>query len=1065
MNRLPPFLRYLPTLLGALVILCPPSQTKAAEQKSCYSCHPESKIKFQRKFQHAPVVKEDCEACHMRHGFANVLLLKKGGRELCATCHPGYDSTQLAGTGHLHPAFAEGLCATCHDPHASDRKGLMRVADGDLACFVCHADLKDTTGHPTEHPPFAERDCGVCHADHASTIPGLLKKPSDSLCAACHDAAGIRTKHAVRGLPTYGLACVGCHDPHRSPRPALVSDHVHEPVGQGQCDACHAPAAAGSNRPGPADSTWAGCRTCHDEIGAKLSAAVVHPPAGDGACYVCHSAHQSRHPKLLRGGVAELCQTCHEDMTAAKLAGQQSVHAPVAAGHCQDCHDPHGSNEKNLLKKPGDDLCLSCHGQDKFSHSQHLKTGDLACLDCHVPHASTQPSLLADDPRATCGRCHSPQPKAGMAAHDPYAKGNCSACHDPHGGSGNNLRASIPGLCYQCHQNIARFTTSTVKHPPADSCLACHGAHEAPNDKLLLASGSQTCASCHDMHVDSASGSVHAPYGAGDCTNCHNPHGSAWPGLLGPRRQIVSTPVGEILQYPKLDSTRVSLCRTCHKSQIDAWSAKPIVHQPVKDGHCESCHAPHQATERHLLIASAKTLCQSCHDPAKLPTGGSHQGIDLAATDCTQCHDPHASDKPGLLRPHLHPPFADGECESCHTKAGSAELTEPQPGLCLTCHDDLGDQLHRAVSHPPARDGLCTACHAPHAANEEKLLVAAPPDLCRRCHQAPKEMAHPHPPFMKGECLKCHTPHGSATPALLAQDANTLCLGCHQSLKERLGREEHHAAVDRGCLNCHDGHGSSEPAMLRAPVAQLCGRCHDVKTDRWRAAHAGGGVQAAAGNCMSCHDPHAAPKGTVALLKAVQHAPFAERTCGKCHPPGQAARPRGNRQLCGTCHANTLAAIDRKPFQHAALSDSAECMACHSPHDGDTQALLRQSGFSACLNCHPSISMTQANVHPPAAEDCANCHTPHGGDNAQLLAEPDIMKLCEGCHEGAAATHFHPMGDKAKDPHTGGPLVCTGCHSPHSSPYKALLLGDPSRELCIRCHDTSSPPPEEKQKK
>ncbi|HBO69140.1 MAG TPA: hypothetical protein DD658_02940, partial [Deltaproteobacteria bacterium] len=60
-----------------------------AAKKGCYDCHPKAKAAHQRKFVHAPVAKEDCEACHKRHGFSNKLILKEKGAELCYSCHKG----------------------------------------------------------------------------------------------------------------------------------------------------------------------------------------------------------------------------------------------------------------------------------------------------------------------------------------------------------------------------------------------------------------------------------------------------------------------------------------------------------------------------------------------------------------------------------------------------------------------------------------------------------------------------------------------------------------------------------------------------------------------------------------------------------------------------------------------------------------------------------------------------------------------------------------------------------------------------------------------------------------
>jgi predicted CXXCH cytochrome family protein len=639
-----------------------------------------------------------------------------------------------------------------------------------------------------------------------------------------------------------------------------------------------------------------------------------------------------------------------------------------------------------------------------------------------------------------------------MVAHEPVKKGDCASCHDPHGGPGTLLQRSLPTLCFECHQNIAKFVSAAHKHEAVDDCSTCHGSHEAPEKALLVKRGAELCSDCHEVGKDPASRSVHAPFADGDCAGCHNPHGSDFPSLLGPRRQMVSTPVGPILAYPKLDSTSVSLCKTCHADEIEIWKGRTVQHLPAFNGECSACHSPHQSPNGGLLAKATSQLCQTCHDPSTIPMEP-HHGINLASADCGQCHDPHASNQKGLLKTNAHVPFADGDCEACHTGPGSVTLTETQPALCLPCHEDMEAQMSLPVAHAPVSGGECTECHSPHASNEPSLLTARASALCLNCHDETAG-AHRHSPYVQGQCLDCHSPHGSSTPGLLTKSANALCLGCHTTLADRLQSELPHAAVEDGCLVCHTGHASETTSLLKSAPSQLCATCHDTKTDRWRAIHVVPGTDGSGGDCMSCHDPHSSPPNATAMLKRSQHPPFEARECTSCHQSGQsaAADPKG---LCAGCHDATVASIDKVSVAHAAVVEGKACLTCHSPHVGDTQALLKKTGFSVCTDCHQTINLTAPVVHDPAKEDCAICHTPHGGDNDKLLVDSDPMSLCTSCHEDATKTHFHPMGDQTKKPENRGLIVCTSCHSPHNSEQKALLLGDPTRGLCVRCHDPS----------
>jgi predicted CXXCH cytochrome family protein len=130
------------------------------------------------------------------------------------------------------------------------------------------------------------------------------------------------------------------------------------------------------------------------------------------------------------------------------------------------------------------------------------------------------------------------------------------------------------------------------------------------------------------------------------------------------------------------------------------------------------------------------------------------------------------------------------------------------------------------------------------------------------------------------------------------------------------------------------------------------------------------------------------------------------------------------------------------------------CTACHGPHVGFGKGLQKKDGVEQCLSCHNNREFTGPVQHPPAFEDCTNCHDPHSSDYKKLLSTADIMELCTTCHEDAKKKHYHPMGAGVINPRTKTDLVCTGCHSPHSTEEKMLLLADKNRKLCNLCHAT-----------
>jgi predicted CXXCH cytochrome family protein len=154
------------------------------------------------------------------------------------------------------------------------------------------------------------------------------------------------------------------------------------------------------------------------------------------------------------------------------------------------------------------------------------------------------------------------------------------------------------------------------------------------------------CGTCHDAVKDQAekSTSRHRPVVDGECTQCHNPHQAALPGLM-----LARTP---------------DLCLTCHKT-LKASLADGHVHPPAARD-CLRCHTPHAAAEKRLLAQPVVTLCASCHDVATAAFGDAHVQIDPARMHCARCHDSHASKDPKFFKANAHAPFAAKSCTDCH---------------------------------------------------------------------------------------------------------------------------------------------------------------------------------------------------------------------------------------------------------------------------------------------------------------------------------------------------------------------------------------------------------------
>jgi predicted CXXCH cytochrome family protein len=240
------------------------------------------------------------------------------------------------------------------------------------------------------------------------------------------------------------------------------------------------------------------------------------------------------------------------------------AHAPAAKGECSSCHEPHGSASARLVRGGLSEVCLSCHQNEAkkagTAPTTHAPFSGGDCLSCHLPHASAHESLLSGPPAQVCALCHdvagaaaagtaSAGAPAGGSSHPPVARGQCLACHAPHSGHKPALlrRAEARGLCLSCHEEQARALSRSdlSRHAPfeSDSCLACHAPHASAQERLLRSPAADLCATCHDA-ASPALNKAHRGLLAArsDCAGCHEGHASESKNLL---LRVQHPPFGE----------------------------------------------------------------------------------------------------------------------------------------------------------------------------------------------------------------------------------------------------------------------------------------------------------------------------------------------------------------------------------------------------------------------------------------------------------------------------------------------------------------------------------------
>ena len=348
-------------------------------------------------------------------------------------------------------------------------------------------------------------------------------------CDACHVVSDLAQHRFEPSFPRRQL-CLACHE--------LPGEHegllVHEPVAQGECQACHDP--HGSEQPRTIlQAEGAGlCLACHQDLtgGRRL----VHAPETGGACDTCHAAHSSPRSGLLLRPGRSLCLSCHVE-TAEQLESAFLAHPP-ATDDCRVCHDPHASGDEAMLIADPVSLCTTCHedvghAMDSATHPHAAMTAEKACLNCHQPHAGDHGQLLRGPTAKLCFQCHDedvervagptiPSIQAALTesamVHRPAARGECTICHQVHGGERDRLLkgeyvhvysafedASGYALCFSCHDKnlvleertdaITAFRNGDrnlhyvhVNSPKSRSCNICHDPHAANSKHLLRAS-------------------------------------------------------------------------------------------------------------------------------------------------------------------------------------------------------------------------------------------------------------------------------------------------------------------------------------------------------------------------------------------------------------------------------------------------------------------------------------------------------------------------------------------------------------------------------------------------
>ncbi|MBI5189818.1 MAG: discoidin domain-containing protein [Nitrospirae bacterium] len=885
---------------------------------------------------------------------------------------------------HIHfPTFGMdgevNRCSYCHNPHgvfnheSTTRKpkllsaGPDVVTDTDEYCFVCH---NDDANPP--HSPFPNISVGDQYRFSRTTykqmthsmfvrattvtepVPDTARTYDDNpygagldiSCLTCHRPHGSPNEHMLK-LPDDQDLCLHCHDGSKAPSMTRFTTSGHGKAGVDRiCQECHFPHGTGQEN--------AVKTTITDPHTGTPTAANVNASGMNEACFACHgtvtapAAYSSFDSALTNWATGGLTQTV-DTATYYLGGGSMKQYRATAAS-------AYSYNSSLWVVSPNTQYTFSVYrnipaalsGGTSYIYMYEYTSGGSGVKGTTVGTASAATSRFDRSTytfttAATTGqlRVYLYLTGAGTVYWDELRLGTASSASYYQG---------------KTAYNAGVHKTSPAAHNPADTT---------------------------------------ADQAAGDCNNCHDPHGRGYGKML-------------------VDARDQSLCYDCHNAStpntktgqdVQAAFAMSSNHDLTKVA-CVNCHNVHKATQSQAVMdpydpgmtAGDRTVfCLSCHSgtmPSGVTgapgvsvewTGGGHDTTH--ALSCPDCHEPHGSPNPSNLAylPRVYGAytarFASGMgfasrtfCESCHNRTGSGYKGAKK----------IPTGAGYVGQHEQADGTACSTCHT-------------------KKHNPTLGNYTGGNSYYTTSCLNCHKAGvGNPYPDADAE-FNTPANGSDANTKKSIHNITYTPPATVDCVTCHGSKHETDHSLTNKLV----------DPDKFNGIS---GIMPSAQTssvfCLECHDATPVTLGGYTPLNIID----TYTSAGHGKP--------GAREICSVCHQHHGSASEK--LLKSSINGSTVlgtysgnnvtvCTACHAGMDA---ALPMWPGYSVYSgSIHAYGNTTTGNLvgdgrHGPGV--CVNCHNPHGAREAGAKTDAMLYKkdenLCYTCHS-SGFDNFSTAGD------------------------------------------------------